>query len=136
VTTPLSAVPAERRRRAARLAGFLALIMVAVFVVAWLRPAPAVIRLFATMALLGAVLLGLMAYGLLRSLRLDAHQARLDAAVRGALADADAACDCGHDHDPTEMHVTDGAPACGRGATCDHSCAECVLARSADRDSR
>jgi hypothetical protein len=128
-------VPAERRRRAARSAGLLAFVMLAVFVVVWLRPAPVVIRLFATVALLGAVFLGLVAWGLLRSLRLDAREAQLDAAVMDTLADAGAAIDCGHEHDPTEMHVTDAEPACGAGPACDHTCAECVLARSPNRES-
>jgi hypothetical protein len=74
----------------------LAFVMLAVFVVVWLRPAPVVIRLFATVALLGAVFLGLVAWGLLRSLRLDAREAQLDAAVRDALVDAGGAIDCGH----------------------------------------
>jgi hypothetical protein len=135
VTSPLSAVPVERRRRAARSATVLAFVMLAVFAVAWLRPAPAVVRLFATVALFGAVFLGLIAWGLLRSVRLDAAEARLDAAVIGTLADSGAAGDCGHDHDPTKMHVTDAAPACSAGPDCDHSCADCVLARSRARES-
>jgi hypothetical protein len=113
----------------------LAFVMLAVFVVVWLRPAPVVIRLFATVALLGAVFLGLVAWGLLRSLRLDAREAQLDAAVRDALADAGGAIDCGHEHDPTEMHVTDAEPSCRAGPACDHTCAECVLARSPNRES-
>ena len=108
--------------------------MLAVFAVAWLRPAPVVVRLFATVALFGAVFLGLIVWGLLRSVRLDAAEARLDAAVIGTLADSGAGGDCGHDHDPTEMHVTDAAPLCGAGPDCDHSCADCVLARSRQRE--
>ena len=110
--------------------------MLAVFVVVWLRPAPAVIRLFGTLALAGAILLGLMAWGLLRSLRLDAREAQLDAAVMDALAGAGGDVGCGHDHDPTEMHVTDAEPICGAGAACDHTCAECVLARSRHHESQ
>ncbi len=52
----------------------------------------------------------------------------------GTLADSGAAGDCGHDHDPTEMHVTDAAPLCGAGPDCDHSCADCVLARGRARE--
>ena len=132
----MSAVPAERRRRAARSAGLLAFIMLAVFVVVWLRPAPVVIRLFGTMALIGAIFLGLIAWGLLRSLRLDAREAQLDAAVMDALAGAGGGVGCGHDHDPTEMHVTDAEPTCGAGPACDHTCAECVLARSRHHESQ
>jgi hypothetical protein len=135
VTSPLSAVPASRRRRAARSAGLLAFVLLAVFLVVWLRPAPVVFRLFATLALLGAIFLGLITWALLRSLRLDTREARLDAAVMDALADAGGP-DCGHDHDPTEMHVTDAEPSCGAGAACDHTCAECVLARSRERESQ
>lgn len=113
----------------------LALVLLGVFVVVWLRPAPVVFRLFATLALLGAIFLGLITWGLLRSLRLDAREAQLDAAVMDALADA-GGHNCGHDHDPTELHVTDAEPACGAGSACDHTCAECVLARSRDRESQ
>jgi hypothetical protein len=130
----LSSVPADRRQRAARSAALLAVVMVAVFAVAWLRPAPGVVRLFATVALLGAVLLGLISWGLRTSVRQDADAARLDATL--AEAAAGAGCSCGHDHDPDELHVTDAGPACGNGPACDHSCAECVLTRQAERDPR
>jgi len=131
----LSAVPAHRRRRAARSAGLLAFVMLAVCIVVWLRPAPVVIRLFGTLALVGAIFLGLITWGLLRSLRLDAREAQLDAAVMDALADAGGAVGCGHDHDPAEVHVTDAGATCDAGPACDHTCAECVLARSRDRGS-
>ena len=114
----------------------LAFVMLAVFVVVWLRPAPVVIRLFGALALVGAIFLGLIAWGLLRSLRLDAREAQLDAAVLDALTASGGGVGCGHDHDPTEMHVTDAEPTCGAGAACDHTCAECVLARSRDGESR
>ena len=110
--------------------------MLAVFVVVWLRPAPVVFRRFATLAVLGAIFLGLIAWGLLRSLRQDAREAQLDVAVMDALADTGRAIDCGHDHDPTEMHVTDAEPTCGAGPACDHTCAECVLARSRHHESQ
>jgi thiol:disulfide interchange protein len=112
----------------------LAFVMLAVCVVVWLRPAPVVIRLFGTLALVGAIFVGLITWGLLRSLRLDAREVQVDAAVMDALA-AGAPIDCGHEHDPTEMHVTDAEPACSAGPACDHTCAECVLARSPNRES-
>jgi hypothetical protein len=71
-----------------------------------------------------------------RSLRLDAREARLDAAVIETLADARSGSGCGHDHDPTEMHVADTESACGAGPDCDHSCADCVLARGREREAR
>ena len=38
-------------------------------------------------------------------------------------------CGCGHDHDPDELHVTDGGCAHdGRGTDCTHNCDSCVLA--------
>jgi hypothetical protein len=114
----------------------LAFVMLAVFVVVWLRPAPVVIRLFGTLALVGAIFLGLITWGLLRSLRLDAREAQLDAAVMDALTGAGDAVGCGHDHDPTEMRVTDAEPTCGAGPACDHTCPDCVLARSRDRESQ
>ncbi len=94
--------------------------MAAVFVVAWVRPAPGVVRLFASVALVGALMLGLMGWGLVRSIQLDTA----DQAVGAAIDETGATmCDCGWEHDPDELQVTDAV--CERGALCDHSCATC-----------
>jgi hypothetical protein len=107
MSSSLSGVPIERRRRAAWAAGLLAAVMTIVFVLAWVRPAPGVVRLLATVALLGAVVLGLMTWGVVRSIRLDRADAALDTAIASTGATI---CHCGRDHDPDEMHVTDAAP--------------------------
>jgi hypothetical protein len=128
MSSSLSVVPLERRRRAAWAAGLLAAVMLIVFVLAWVRPAPGVVRLFGALALAGAVLLGLMTWGVVRSIRLDRADAALDAAIASTGA---VKCGCGRDHDHDELHLTDAT--CERGASCDHSCAACVLAaRSSD----
>jgi hypothetical protein len=126
MSSPLSAVPLERRRRAAWLAASLAASMVVIFVLAWVRPAPGVIRLFAAVALVGAGMLGLMTWGVVRSMRSDQVHAAVDAAI---VATGAVTCDCGHEHDPDELHVTDAACA-PEGASCDHSCATCLHAAS------
>ncbi len=118
MTSPLSTVPIASRRRAAWAAGSLAGVMVVIFVLAWTRPAPSVVRLFATVALAGAILLGLMTWGVVRSIRLDQAHARVDAAIA---AHGGASCDCGHSHDPDETHVA---------GACDQSCAECLHAQA------
>lgn len=128
MSSALSSVPYARRKRAAQSAALLAVIMVAVFAVSWMRPAPGFVRLVTTVALLGAIVLGLMSWGLLRSMQLDQAEARLDAAAARELSRS-GGFDCGHDHDADELHVTDADPTCERGAACDHSCAACVLGR-------
>jgi hypothetical protein len=130
MSSALSSVPYARRKRAAQSAALLAVIMVAVFAVSWARPAPGFVRLVTSVALLGAIVLGLMSWGLLRSMRLDQAEARLDAAVAREVAHAGAGLDCGHEHDADELHVTDTDPACEAGDACDHSCAACVLGRN------
>jgi hypothetical protein len=127
MSSALSTVPIDRRRRAARSALLLAAVMAVVFVVAWVRPAPGVVRLFASVALVGALMLGLMSWGLVRSIRLDTADRTVAAAIDDTAATM---CDCGREHDPDELPVNDAR--CERGASCDHSCAACVLARSGE----
>ncbi len=127
MSAALSAVPAARRRRAAAVAGLLAALLVAVGVLPWVAPAPVVVRVLATLALLLGAFCALVAWGLARSLRLQRHEAALDAAVAEAVvASGRQTCDCGHEHDPEEMRVM---PACERAQECDHSCESCVLSR-------
>lgn len=88
---------------------------------------------FCAIALAVAVLLGLIAWGVQRSIRIDLAERSLDAAIEETIAHAGghaAMCGCGHEHDPDELHVTD-AEACahdGSGAACSHDCETCVLA--------
>jgi hypothetical protein len=128
MTSPLSGIPVEKRRHAAAMVGLFSVLFVAIGAVA----------AFSVVALLLAVLLGLIAWGITRSVRIDVADARLDAAIEATLADRpeyQTLCSCGHDHDPTELHVVDEdvheQEACshdGSGATCGHDCSSCVMA--------
>jgi hypothetical protein len=87
-----------------------------------------VLRVFAIIALVTAALLGLVSWGLVHSIRIDAADAELDAAIEQALAEnGGASCDCGHDHHMSEMHVQSCAHD-GAGADCAHDCDTCALA--------
>jgi hypothetical protein len=125
-------VPAARRRRAAATVGLIAMLFVAVGAVALTGRPDAVVRVFAIVALIAAALLGLISWGLLRSVRLDATaaaEANLDAAIEQALAESgDLSCGCGHDHDPSQMHVQTGCAHDGSGTDCEHDCDTCALA--------
>lgn len=137
VSSALSTIPPTQRRRAAATLGLFTVLFLAVGAVALTGGPDVVVHVFAIIALVTAVLLGLMAWGLAHSVRLDgareralAADAELNAAIEQALAEhGGASCGCGHDHDPSEMHITDAEPACeSDGADCDHSCDTCALA--------
>jgi len=89
---------------------------------------------FSAVAIVIAVLLGLIAWGIVRTVRIDLAEQKLDAAIEATLAgrpEFASLCSCGHDHDPSELHVTDEPEACahdGGGAACAHDCSTCVLA--------
>lgn len=135
MTSALSTIPIDRRRRAAATLGLFAVLFVAVGAVATTGRSTGVIRAFSAVALVVAVLLGLMAWGVLHSVKLDLAEAELDQAINSAIAEhggTDLTCGCGHDHDVSEMHVSDADPtSCGHdggGVDCAHSCDTCVLA--------
>jgi hypothetical protein len=138
VSSPLSGIAVEKRRQLAATLGLFAMLFIAVGAVAATGAETAIIKTCVVVALLVAVLLGLMAWGVLRSVKLDAADRRLDAAIEQAVrAQGGQMCDCGHEHDPDELHFTDGegqhltGQACahdGTGADCAHSCDTCVLA--------
>jgi hypothetical protein len=143
VTSALSTIPPARRRRAAATLGLFAMLFLAVAAVALTGGPAAAVQVFAIVALVTAVLLGLIAWGLVHSVRLDAAASGLDSAIEQALAASGGmSCDCGHDHDMSEMHVrggsaaasgeaAHGSPACahdGSGADCAHDCDTCALA--------
>jgi hypothetical protein len=116
VTSALSTVPPARRRRAAATLGLFAALFLAVAAVALTGGPATAVRVFAIVALGTAVLLGLISWGLLHSVRVDAAGAGLDAAIEQALAEnGGVSCGCGHDHDMSEMHVQGGAA-----AACEH----------------
>jgi hypothetical protein len=131
VTSALSTIPPARRRRAAATLGLFAMLFLAVAAVALTGGPAAAVQVFAIVALVTAVLLGLIAWGLAHSIRIDAAASGLDAAIEQALAESGGvSCDCGHDHDMSEMHVQ-GGPACahdGNGVECEHNCDTCALA--------
>lgn len=97
--------------------GLAAALLVAIGVVPWAGPAPAALRVLSTVALAVAVGLGLIAWGLLTSIRADQEESRVDAAIAAAVADFG----CGHDHDPDELHVCPSAS-----GACTHDCATCL----------
>jgi len=118
VSSSLSSVPVERRRRAAAAIGLLATLLVAIGVLPWVSVASTGLRVMSAVALVAGLTLALVSWGLLASAGADRAEARLDAAIASTVADAG----CGHDHDPDEMHV---AGACPSGDACAHDCATC-----------
>jgi hypothetical protein len=138
VTSPLSGIAVEKRRQLAATLGLFAMLFVAVGAVAATGAETALIKAFVMVALVTAVLLALIAWGVLRSVKLEQADHRLDAAIEAAVRSGGGQmCDCGHEHDPDEMHVVDApatetsSAACshdGTGADCTHSCDTCVLA--------
>ena len=138
VTAPLSAVPSAKRRQLAAVLGLFAVLFCAVGAVALVGQGGAVVAVLAAAAFALGLMNGLAAAGLLRSLRLDARQqadaeidASIDAAINEALAKHgyQSMCTCGHEHDPTELHIVDAEPCAhdGFGAACAHDCEACVL---------
>jgi hypothetical protein len=142
VTSPLSGIAVEKRRQLAATLGLFAMLFIAVGAVAATGADTGVIQAFVVIALLAAIVLALMAWGVLHSVKLDLADRKLDAAIEAAVvASGRQMCDCGHEHDPDELHFVDGegqhvtgrsaATACahdGTGAECSHSCDTCVLA--------
>ena len=150
MASPLSQIEIEKRRQVAATLGLFAMLFIAIGAVAATGASTAIIKGFVVIALVVAVLLGLMAWGVLRSIRLDRADEQLDAAIEAAVrASGRSMCDCGHEHDPDELHfVRDenghfvgeqgqhltgvkSATDCGHdgtGVDCSHSCDTCVLA--------
>jgi hypothetical protein len=118
VSSALSAIPPARRRQLAATLGLFGMLFVAVGVVAFSGTPTPVVRVFAAVALVAAALLGLIAWGLLHSVRIDARPVRAGHA---------SGCACGHDHDVSEMHVTDACEHDGTGVGCGRDCDSCAL---------
>jgi hypothetical protein len=127
VKSALFAVPIERRRHLAATLGLFAALFVAVGAVATTGQ-DSVVLAFAGIAFLAALLLGLAAWGVAHSIKIDTAARRLDDAVGAVMARGGQVCGCGHEHDPSEMHVTD-RPACGAptNAECEHNCEVCTV---------
>ncbi|MFN2559838.1 MAG: hypothetical protein ABR571_00900 [Jatrophihabitans sp.] len=130
MTSPLSAIAVEKRRQLAATLGLFSMLFIAVGAVAATGASTTVVKAFVVIALVVAVVLGLMAWGVLHSVKLDLGAQRLDAAIEAAVVKRGGLmCDCGHDHDPDELHVVDDPCAHdGHGVGCTHSCETCVLA--------
>ena len=140
MTSPLSGIAVEKRRRLAATLGLLAMLFLAVGAVSATATVNAVTTTCIVVSLGVAVLLALLAWGVLRSVQADVADRRLDAAIEAAMAAGGRSmCDCGHEHDPDELHFVDGegqhltgsSHTCahdGTGTDCAHSCDTCVLA--------
>ncbi|MDT4913622.1 MAG: hypothetical protein QOC66_2750 [Pseudonocardiales bacterium] len=130
MTSPLSAIAVEKRRQFAATLGLFSMLFIAVGAVAATGASTAVVKAFVVIALIIAVALGLMAWGVLHSVKLDLGAQRLDAAIEAAVVSRGGSmCDCGHEHDPDELHVVDDPCAKdGHGVGCTHSCDTCVVA--------
>jgi len=138
MSSPLAGIPTERRRRAAATVGLFAMLFLTIGTVAATGRSTEAAPVFAAVAIVIAVLLGLVAWGIVRSVQADLADQKLDAAIEAALAERPefaSLCSCGHDHDPSVLHVTDAestdeSAACahdGGGAACAHDCSTCVL---------
>ena len=137
MASKLSGIPIAKRRHAAATLGLFATLFVAVGAVAATGSGRAAAPAFTAVALVIAVLLGMIAWGIMRTISEDLNEERLDAMILAAISgrpEFATLCSCGHDHDPSELHITDEDPAdeaCahdGGGAACAHDCSTCVLA--------
>jgi hypothetical protein len=147
VTSSLSAIPIAKRRQLLIVLAVFAALFAAVGIVAMTGNAPAMVRVFGMVALLVGVVDGLAAWGVAHSIGQDRAEERLNAAISETLAAHAAAgrlCDCGHDHDPDELHVSDDSRPCahhngscahdGSGEACAHDCETCLrLTRDGSR---
>jgi len=128
VTAPLSRIPIAKRRQLAATLGLFSVLFVAVAAVTATEPSTAALKAFLVIALLIAIVLALMGWGVANSVKRDLADQRLDDAIEQAIGTR-SLCSCGHEHDPTELHVTDDPCARdGTGQGCTHTCDTCVLA--------
>lgn len=124
VSSVLAAIPIERRRRAAATLGLFSVLFLTMGVVAMTGSTPNLERVFSGIALAVAVLLGLVAWGVSRSVALDVAELRLDAAIDAAISEVTARADA------VAPHARHATPECGHdgsGTGCSHSCDTCVL---------
>jgi hypothetical protein len=131
VNSRLVNVPIGARRRLAATLGLFTVLFLAVGAVAATGQGSTAAPAFSVVAFAIALLLVLLAWGLHRSVQIDLADQRLDQAIEATVAATGASmCDCGHEHDPNELHVSAGEPCAhdGGGAACSHDCETCVLA--------
>ena len=130
VSSDLSRIPFERRRRAAYCSMAFAVVLTICGVLPWTAGTPTALRVLAALVLVGAAATALIGWGLLRSIAIDRRrlaEAEFDAVLIEAAGPA-GACGCGHTHDPDELHITDACDHDGAGQSCEHNCDSCVLA--------
>jgi hypothetical protein len=128
MSSPLSRVPIPKRRQLAATLGLFSVLFVAVAAVTATEPSTPALTAFLVIALVVAVILALMGWGMVNSVKRDLAEQRLDAAIDQVIG-ARSLCTCGHDHDPTELHVADDPCARdGAGQGCTRTCDTCVLA--------
>ena len=128
MSAPLSRIPIAKRRQLAATLGLFSVLFVAVAAVTAIEPSTPALKAFLVIALLIAIILALMGWGVANSVKRDLADQRLDDAIEQAIGTR-SLCSCGHDHDPTELHVTDDpCERDGAGQGCTHSCESCVLA--------
>jgi hypothetical protein len=127
----LSRVPLAARRKMALMLGLFCALFLAIGGVSLTGQGQAAEFFFASLAFVLAAALGFFAWGLYRSVQIDQAELALDAAVQETLVRAGRPgqlCDCGHDHDPNELHVTDAECSHdGTGTACAHDCQTCVM---------
>ena len=129
MSSSLSAIPIAKRRHLAAVLGLFSTLFVTIGIVAWLGRVTTATVAFSSVALLTALVLGALAWGVITSVHNDLAEARLDRAIEAEVAASGASmCDCGHEHDPNEMHVTGASCAHdGSGDACAHDCDSCAL---------
>jgi hypothetical protein len=130
VSSSLSGIPVAKRRHLAATIGLFAALFVAVGLVATTGTSPGVVRVFSAISIGIAVILALIAWGVMHSVKVDLADQSLDAAIEASMHEhGTTTCGCGHDHDPNEMHVrSDTCAHDGSGVDCTHDCQTCVLA--------
>jgi hypothetical protein len=137
VSSHLSRIPTAKRRQLAATLGLFAMLCFTVGAVALTGPSSAVLHVTVGVMWSVAIVLALVGWGVVTSVQKDVAEQRLDSVITDTIAAGGGVpCACGHDHDPTEMHVVDpeaegkAGDACahdGGGAACAHDCDTCVL---------
>lgn len=143
MSTSLSSIAVEKRRQVAATLGLFAMVFLAVGAVSATSASTSIVKAFVVVALLVALLLALMAWGVLHSVKRDIAERELDATITAALAARGRSmCDCGVEHDPTELRLVGdehgksvadqyaNSGDCahdGLGTDCSHSCDMCIL---------
>jgi len=127
VASRLASVPVIARRRTASVAGVFAALFLAVGVLALAGDMNWFVRVLGVIVLIGAVVLALITWGLLNSIRVDRYADEFDAEMAAAIAEHDATCGCGESHDTDRTDIV-GCGHDGAGTDCARDCSTCTLA--------